>query len=553
MKTLPSEIPVRLRNQDKWKAERRVFEAMKETRFGEGATAVHSLRLAEHQYKREGELDFVVVSPFGLFVLEVKGGGVRRDESGMWIYTDRYGNDHRNAEGPFGQAQSGMYSLVTSICDHFGEEIRHKLVYGFGVITPDARLPEATPEWDSRQVLDKTKFDQDAHLQGFLGGLRNYYDERYASSKRDCGRIPSEVINDIVGFLRPAFDRVPSLVHRVGDVREVLHSLTEEQYRYLDFDDANKRILCEGGAGTGKTFLAMEVARRENARGRRTLLTCRSPSLSQYLESRMKSEENVDVLNASTVCSLDDDVEYETLIVDEGQDVLTADILLELVAHLRGGVDDGRWRFFYDPNRQSGFYGEAEQEALQWLENARPVKMPLSQNCRNPLPVVQKTQIYTGGDLGDPGVGEGPKVEIDYAKDRTDSTGRLRMVLRKLMREGLDPGSVAVLSPLDFEDSSVSTLPRDLRSCIRPLDPETASEFPFSGVAFSSIRDFKGFESDAVIVTDLDETRAVPSIQNVLYVAMSRARFQLFLILPKSMRSTMERLANKHLSDISEA
>ncbi len=42
----------------------------------ERAFAVHSVNLPEHEYKRWGEADFVVVSNAGVTLLEVKGGMV---------------------------------------------------------------------------------------------------------------------------------------------------------------------------------------------------------------------------------------------------------------------------------------------------------------------------------------------------------------------------------------------------------------------------------------------------------------------------------------------
>lgn len=551
MRTIPSTIPKRLLHDSKWRAEREVFEKIQETRFGEESVAVHSLRLSEHQYKREGELDFVVVSPFGLYVLEVKGGGVRRDEDGYWYYTDRYDNQHRNSEGPFEQARSGMYSLVELLCDQYGNDFRQKLLFGFGVITPDSRIPSATPEWDSRQFLDKSGFRRSPQLEKFLGRLRNYYDERYSSAKSSAGRLSDDTIQDVVDYLRPKFDKVPSLVHRIDDIRELLNSLTEEQYEYLDVHDANERILCKGGAGTGKTFLAVEVARRENARGRSTLLTCRNASLSRYLSSRLQHADRVDVLDTSELVQLEEDRKYDSLIVDEGQDVLTIELLPELFSHLRGGVNDGRWRFFYDPNRQSGFYEDMERDALKWLKEPRPAVLTLHRNCRNPGPVVEKTQIYTGGDLGNPEVGDGPSVKVSFVKDATDATGRLQLQLRRLFREGVGPGSITILSPLSFENSSAAGLDEDLREKIRPLDRATASNYPFDEITFASIRAFKGFENDAVVITDLSAEPVDPSLKNALYVAMSRARAYLVLLIPSDMKPTMKELAGKGLSELS--
>lgn len=549
MRTVPSEIPSSLKSDPKMKAERWVFNALKNTSFGENATAVHSLRLSEHEYKREGELDFVVVSRFGMYVLEVKGGGVRRDRSGTWHYTDRYGEDREDREGPFDQAGSGMYSLKEDLFDHFDDGLKGRLVYGFGVVTPDSRLPSETPEWDSRQVADKADLQDEEDLQKFLGELRQYYEERYQANGQGASKLPEDDVSAIVGYLRPKFDKAPSVAHEIADVRDALRSLTEDQYRCLDYSESNERMLCRGGAGTGKTFLAMEVARRESSRGHSVLVTCRSKPLSRHLAKRL-SDDNIQVMDAVQVAESDRELSFETLVVDEGQDLLTTGYLAELFSAVDGGIEDGRWRFFYDPNHQSGFYGDADPQALELLQEARPASLTLPVNCRNPDPVIRKTQLFTGGDLGTPKAGGGPDVETVFTMGGDDTSSELTVHLRKLIRENVSLESITILSPLPFEESSASNLPEDLRSKIRPLDLATAAGYPFNGMTFSSIKNFKGFESDAVILTDLKTSLAEPSLENALYVALSRTRAYLALILPGSVKEDLQLLMKKHARKI---
>ena len=40
-----------------------------------------------------------------------------------------------------------------------------------------------------------------------------------------------------------------------------LKSLTQEQYTFADMTMPQERVIIEGGAGTGKTFLALYVAK----------------------------------------------------------------------------------------------------------------------------------------------------------------------------------------------------------------------------------------------------------------------------------------------------
>src|SRR5436309_14272629 len=91
-------------------AEAHVFRLLEATDLGKHATAYHSVNLPRHAYKLVAEIDFAVITPEIVLVLEVKGGGIHCHD-GMWTYTDRYGVGHHNSEGPFQQARSAMFAL----------------------------------------------------------------------------------------------------------------------------------------------------------------------------------------------------------------------------------------------------------------------------------------------------------------------------------------------------------------------------------------------------------------------------------------------------------
>ena len=118
-------------------AEVRVFTLLERTDFGAAAVALHSLNVSEHAYKQWSELDFVVLGPFGLYVLEIKGGRVRCDGEGIWTFTNRFGEEYRKSESPFGQAMSGMYALKGMMEQEFAKTDLRAVCFGWGVVIPD--------------------------------------------------------------------------------------------------------------------------------------------------------------------------------------------------------------------------------------------------------------------------------------------------------------------------------------------------------------------------------------------------------------------------------
>ena len=139
-------------------AEKRVFDQLRSA-FSAGHQtgwfAMHSLNLPRHEYKRFGEIDFIVCGPDGVFVLEVKGGGVScRD--GVWETRDRYGDTWRLKESPFKQAEGALHGLIKKL----PSALSHAFVFGYGVVVPDQENFPDSAEWDRPVLADSKEFKQ---------------------------------------------------------------------------------------------------------------------------------------------------------------------------------------------------------------------------------------------------------------------------------------------------------------------------------------------------------------------------------------------------------
>src|SRR5205823_2676193 len=89
-------------------------------------------------------------------------------------------------------------------------------------------------------------------------------------------------------FLRPDFERIVARSTAIAETEVALVALTDDQYSVLDMISENSRSLVEGPAGTGKTLLALEFARRACQSGQRTIFLCYSRLLGTWLEDRSK-------------------------------------------------------------------------------------------------------------------------------------------------------------------------------------------------------------------------------------------------------------------------
>lgn len=536
MKLIPSEISLGTPSA----AEMKLFRLLKLVDL-DGCMALHSLNLAQHEYKLCGEIDFLIFGPPGLFVLEVKGGRIARSE-GVWTFTDRYGRERRKAEGPFDQAQSAAFSLVERLHSMLPAGTLPRLTFGWAAVFPDQDFDERSVEWTPEMVFDADDCTTAASLETALRRLVRHWKQRSEDTRR---LLPDEV-EAVRRALRPDFDLVPSLRVRAAQLESQLQTLTESQYRVLDLVDDNDRILCEGGAGTGKTFLAAEVARREVAAGRQVLVTCRSSILASFLADQDGlADPNCSIVPFTNLGGLE--APFDTLVVDEAQDLINLDDLVVLDRVGAGGLENGRWRIFFDSNNQSGVLGRFEPAALSILRDASPARIHLPDNCRNTRDIVTHVQLVTGADIGVSTAGAGLPVEIHFWSDSEEAAGQLARHIDGLLAEGIEPGLITVLSPLAFEDSCARLLPSKLRSKLRVLDANSVVHRPAGAIGFSSIANFKGLENLFVCVVDVEAVDEPLSARSSLYVAMTRPRAGLWIGVRDDLRAQLESLGHTRL------
>ncbi len=518
MKTVPSVIsPARGEST----AERIVFDLLRASEIP--GTAFHSLLLSQHEVNPTGEADFVVVSPKGLLVIEVKGGTVAREEDGIWSFTGR-GGTHRERRGPFKQAEEALWSLVELLRREQAGHHLEEIAFGHAVAFPQCEFGVRSVEWDPACIWDRQR-ERSESFDKWLNGAFAYW--RNQSGKRTAD---DRCVEGLSHVLRPIFHCVPSLTARVEDIEHHMHRLTDVQLQKLAILEQEPRVICKGGAGTGKTVLATETARLLAAGHDSVLLTCENPVLAAFLAGRLETEA-VEVVPFRRIGDVEDPV--DVLIVDEAQDILDTEGLAALDRVVTGGLKNGSWRIFLDPNTQADFVGRFDPEALAMLEELG-VTAILSDNCRNSREVVTSTTLMTGADLGTAALGPGPGVDTVVYSTSSEATGLATAKIRSLIGQGVSPADMTLLSAVPYEDSTFGYLPDDLDRMILRLDEHVVSGWPPKSMTFAQISAFKGFENRFILVSDLLDVAGDPRAVASLYVAMSRARVALWVALSQS-------------------
>ena len=503
-------------------AEKRVFDRLRGA-LDDSHVAYHSLKPTRHPYKRFPEIDFVICSEEGLYVIEVKGGRVSCQD-GVWRFLDRNGHATESIESPFRQAETALWGLMEEIRSRLPNDVCDQFTTGYGVVFPDCEWHDQGVEWDSAMVAD-VRGSRD--MDGWLRRLFDYWQGRDGATRRPN----AEALERLQNYLRP--NTTPpehALVHQVEDSRRRIERLTEDQMRMVDVAESNPRVLCYGGAGTGKTFLAERLARAWSEVGMQVALVCRSPWLKHFLAARLAVPRvTVSLIEGVRLaCRRAGLTRFDAVIVDEGQDLLDMQSIEALDEVLDDGLRAGRWCWFQDLNQS--FFPARDLRAKDFLLASEPTQMPLRTNCRNTRIILEWVQEALRADLGVKGAGAGPEVRRQTATDTPQSAELIASEIVQLVDQGgLTPGSVTVLSPFELGESSVAAMTADFAGRIRRLDEYSMRAMPGDKVGFAKIDEFKGLENDAVIVVDLpDPLVANRSVAH--YVAMSRARSVLSLI-----------------------
>lgn len=523
-------------------AEVEIFKLFKNIQLGAGWSCLHSLNLSDHhRCKTWSEIDFLLIGPQGIFVLEVKGGGVSCAD-GVWSGTDRHGVVHKKKESPFDQARDARYALEKSLFE-LGPEVKwnREFCFGWGVVFPDIeKFKVSGSEIPLDVVAQRGDCQTTKRFTKYLERLFGYWNTK--SSFKGSSNI--RLAERCAKVLRPNFDLTPTLSVKSRRLKESLVAFTEEQYEKLDAIEGADRIVCSGGAGTGKTFLAMATARRSAADGDRVLLCVAGKYLASFLGSQAEVE-NITIVSFAVLQETMATREWDVLVIDEGQDLLSLDAISILDSCIVDGMERGRWRWFMDHNNQAGLTGSVDCEALKLLNDWRQVPLTLKRNCRNTPEIVMQTQLATGAELGESeskGYGMPPK--FHPVVDSTLFPVAVEQQVNSWLDNGVEPSDIAILTAKSVDLSSFSAFSNSFRSKVVLLDEVNVGACDL--IVFSTIKNFKGLERSFVAITDLDDVEIVEVFTPPLYVGMTRANLGLWLCMTDDFKNALDISIAKH-------
>ena len=570
------------------RSEQRVFNVLKHDPLTSDWVVLHSLNLKQSGRQPYGEVDFVVLIPGeGLVCLEIKGGRVACND-GTWTTTDASGATFPLKRSPFAQAREGMYEVRRFLENVLARTPEFLAVpFGCSVVFTDVEAPPTEIGIEPWEVIDSHGLN--SGLPGLLIRAAKHQRARHRLTSAEPRPKTVRLIKDA---LRPNFERIVARATTVQDSERQLLSLTADQYIILDTLESNPRCVFEGAAGTGKTLLALEFARRCALAGDRVLLVCfnrllgdwfakeavasgvngltagrfyrclreviiESPIAVEFCQAEKEANES-DLFDKTYPLfgqlALEASEPYDVLVMDEAQDLVQEHVLTLLGLWVKGGLRGGRWAFFGDFHRQA-IYGNRFTGDIQGiLANGCGffARASLRQNCRNTRRIGEETALLSGFESLPYRMGQVDGTSVDYL-EYGDAGSQLdalaRVLLRILSEPGLDPSEVIILSKYRFEQSAAGPLAHTDRFVILPIDANSPARAKKPVFRFATAQAFKGMESKAVILCDVDRIDGADD-RSLLYVAMSRARSLLTVLLHERTKDAVREAFRRRLSEL---
>lgn len=544
-------IPPYLGEEIKSNAERKMYDILQKLDM-KNAYILHSLGLPKHQSKIYGEVDFVVVCDRGVACLEIKGGRIECRE-GKWIFKDRYGVEHIKTESPFAQVTGNMFSLRKVLQERFPNNPHMKnLLTACGVVFPDIHFTSF-----SQEVIPEIIYDTETEsVTGYMQAIFNYWQER---QHRKPASLSLADIREIVAFLRGDFVFVPSLGSRLEHVEKQLIRLTSEQVRIVEALGMNDHLLISGGAGTGKTFLAADFAVKQAKQGKKVLFLTYNKNLAYDVRRQIGEMENFRIINLHALfgeyvtvdtdsvrkdaaqyfaeelpevfysylkeCSEEqmENLQYDLLVMDEGQDILKPNYLYCLDRLLRGGFAEGRWAIFYD--EKQNIYNPEYQDGVDIIMSYPNSRFQLFVNCRNTVQIGTYSAEISGMEPGTFLRERGEEVQKITYSDESDFSKVVKNIIKELKKGKVHMQDVVFLSPNRYEHSLLSET--DIEVNILGTD-DMKRELP----SYATIQSFKGLDAKVVVLFGLEKVWE-DVFSKYVYIAGTRARTLLYIVEPE--------------------
>lgn len=516
---------------------------------------LHSLDLAPWNRRLRTEIDFVAIIPdCGILCMEVKSHMSITFDGSFW-------SPPEIKRSPFKQASDGRYTFYRNLRElapqYSSVPVVHLCIFPNASFSLPTNL--SVQRWE---LMDAIAFRSFRNAADFCQDLKRRIllsiDED-SNLKRLVTPLSNITVQAIVDYCVPVQKRHPDareeIRHREQEIENILR---DQQKPVFQLVENNERVIVSGGAGTGKSLIAMELARRRAESGERVALLCFNQLFGVLTKEKMiQIKPDLPNLVVGTVIQVMAELmdivipdtpdrnfwdkvlpvqleekltdpelhavaSFDYLILDEAQDILARPVLWEcLIQFLAGGLKYGNFALLGDFEHQVLGERDLMMQSLDSVHmEAQPAKWKLTENCRN-YSIVGDTavmlsgfekRIYSGYMRRGGGV---KNYDINFYATDEEQCQQLADALKDFGCQGYRPEEITVLS---FSSSETCAAQRLIVKGHRLYPAWQQGRF----IHYSTVHSFKGLENKVIILTDVSFGEAEFQ-RDLFYTGMTRA------------------------------
>lgn len=446
---------------------------------------------------------------------------------GCWFQTRLDNNETHKLNDPLKQADKSKFRFVELIdtIKGYNQSCYVQSAVWFPSITGKSKFSNLPLSYSKNIILLKEDLDNPEIA------INRIYKEN--NSERNTN-MDKAMEKRIIEKLAPEFDLVNAITSEKEEKEYSFLRLTKEQSALLDYLIEQRKVTIQGFAGTGKTLIAIEEAKRLADEGRNVLLLCYNKMLYKQLAKKFKYQ-NIEYINLHTLIGkfsgnynvndievlrmlneIKNKLYYQDIIIDEAQDF--DDEIIEFFSNL---VDENNGKFyvFYDRNQLI-----FKQRKAEWLDKSQ-CKLILSKVCRNTfqIAVTANNILDIEAELPDNNI-RGEMPTLSFVPNKEKAIELINSLIEKYKENGFSNSEITILT--------MSTLNYSIFTGMQYIgNNKLVNEIDNENILFTTSKKFKGLESNIIILVDLDEnTFLYEEGKRNFYVGVSRAKQKLDIV-----------------------
>lgn len=487
------------------------------------------------------ELDYIIVSPIGLFIVELKNARFRI-ESDIWqIYDSREKRWKNHTKhfytGPIEQVESGVKMFQDFL--QFNNLLQHPCSTDsiIGVLFMNKNEFGQFP----KKILHKQNivFHKELQRKSLFEILDSVSEKNKLSNITVLER---EKIRNII-LLNGNFQ--PGYPQRREEQSKIMVAFTAEQFGVLENLKENPRIIVSGVVGSGKTMMAYHAVELAIKNSWKCLYICSSQNLKEFFENSISENSFV---HYSTFYGFRFQERtsqiFDYIVIDEAQNIISGEFSDLIDNHLQGGLLNGKWMVCFDREQSAKL---SETDFIKIISSYPHKLHILNSNIRNPSEIFMIATLLGGKKNIHTRIPDALSVKfVSYETPEDASIKLYEMIDYGIRQLKLLHSEIMILSPFRLEDTpelhSTKLFYHGNSKVLEIKEYEKNLE-DTNCIKFSTIEKYQGLEIPYVILVGLYDLQD-PYLKSLYYIGLTRSTYSAGLLFPVSSLEELKEIIN---------